>query len=114
MARSPGRSPRILLLELLRSGRLSSPERRLIVGILSWILFGLLAGVIGKLLMPGSDPGGGMVTILLGICGALVGGFIGTLLGFGSVSGFNVASLAVAVAGAMVLLLLYRAVKKAA
>ena len=84
------------------------------MGILSWILFGLLAGAIGKFLMPGADAGGGIVTILLGICGAVLGGFIGTFLGFGSVSGFNLASLAVAVAGAMVLLLLYRATKKVA
>jgi uncharacterized membrane protein YeaQ/YmgE (transglycosylase-associated protein family) len=84
------------------------------MGILSWILFGLIAGAIGKFLIPGNDPGGWIVTTLLGICGAVVGGFIGTFLGFGSVSGFNMASFAVAVAGAMVLLLIYRMVRKAA
>ena len=51
------------------------------MGILSWILFGLVVGVIAKLLMPGRDPGGFIVTILLGIAGALVGGFIGRAMG---------------------------------
>ena len=51
------------------------------MGILSWILFGLVVGVIAKLLMPGRDPGGFIVTILLGIAGALVGGFVGQALG---------------------------------
>ena len=52
------------------------------MGILSWILFGLVVGVIAKLLMPGRDPGGFIVTILLGIAGALFGGFIGRAMGF--------------------------------
>ena len=52
------------------------------MGILSWILFGLVVGVIAKLLMPGRDPGGFIVTILLGIAGALIGGFVGRALGF--------------------------------
>ena len=52
------------------------------MAILSWILFGLVVGVIAKLLMPGRDPGGFIVTILLGIAGALVGGFVGRALGF--------------------------------
>ena len=82
------------------------------MGILSWIVFGLIAGAIGKFLMPGADPGGWIVTILLGICGAVVGGYIGTMLGFGTVTGFNLASLAIAVIGAMILLLIYRAFRK--
>ena len=82
------------------------------MGILSWILFGLLAGAVAKFLMPGDDPGGIVVTVLLGIAGAVIGGFIGTRFGFGSVSGFDVRSLLVAVGGTMILLVAYRVVKK--
>jgi uncharacterized membrane protein YeaQ/YmgE (transglycosylase-associated protein family) len=60
------------------------------MGILSWILLGLIVGVLAKLIMPGKDPGGFVVTILLGIAGAFVGGHVGNFLGFGSVSGFDV------------------------
>ena len=59
------------------------------MGILSWILFGLIAGIVAKWLMPGRDPGDFIVTILIGIAGAVVGGFIGTPLGFGDISGFD-------------------------
>ena len=52
------------------------------MGILGWILFGLIAGVIAKLIMPGRDPGGFIVTILLGIAGAVIGGFVGRAMGF--------------------------------
>ncbi len=79
------------------------------MGILAWIVFGLIAGAIAKLLMPGRDPGGWIVTILLGIAGALVGGFIGgALWGSAGVTGFNLSSFGLAVAGAIVLLVLYR------
>lgn len=78
------------------------------MGILAWILFGLIAGVIAKLLMPGKDPGGFIVTILLGIAGALLGGFIGSALGFGGVEGFDFGSFVIAVLGAILLLILYR------
>jgi len=79
------------------------------MGILAWILFGLIAGVIAKLIMPGKDPGGFIVTILLGIAGALIGGFIGSALGFGGVDGFNFGSFLIAVVGAILLLVIYRA-----
>ena len=82
------------------------------MGILTWVLFGLVAGVIAKFLMPGRDPGGLIITIVLGILGAVVGGFIGTRLGFGDVSGFNVRSMALAVGGAFLLLLIYRMVRR--
>lgn len=78
------------------------------MGILSWIILGLLAGILAKWLMPGRDGGGMIMTILLGIAGAFVGGWIGTRLGFGSVTGFNLGSLFTAVMGAMVLLFLFR------
>ncbi|SPJ34412.1 GlsB/YeaQ/YmgE family stress response membrane protein [Kushneria phyllosphaerae] len=82
------------------------------MGIIAWIIFGLIAGAIAKFLMPGKDPGGFIITIIIGILGAVVGGWIGTALGFGSVDGFNFGSFVVAVVGALVLLFLYRVVKK--
>jgi uncharacterized membrane protein YeaQ/YmgE (transglycosylase-associated protein family) len=68
--------------------------------------------VIAKLIMPGKDPGGFIITILLGIAGAFVGGLIASALGFGSVTGFDIRSLAIAVGGAVLLLVIYRVVKK--
>ena len=82
------------------------------MGIIAWIVFGLLAGIVAKLIMPGRDPGGLIVSLILGVLGAIVGGWIGTALGFGSVDGFNIGSFAVAVIGALVLLFLYRVVRK--
>lgn len=82
------------------------------MGIISWIVFGLIAGALAKLILPGDDPGGFIVTILLGIAGALIGGFIGTSLGFGDITGFNFASFLIAIAGAIVLLLIYRMMKR--
>lgn len=73
---------------------------------LGWILFGLIVGVVAKLLMPGRDPGGFIITILLGIAGALVGGFLGRALGLygpGQSAGFIMALI-----GAVILLALYR------
>lgn len=80
------------------------------MGILTWIVFGLVVGVIAKLLMPGRDPGGFIVTILLGIAGALLGGFIGRAMGFyGPNQG---AGWIVSILGAIVLLILYRLVAR--
>ena len=78
------------------------------MGILLWIAMGLLAGVLAKWIMPGTDPGGIIVTTLIGIGGAIVGGMIGTALGFGSVTGFDVRSLVIATGGAVALLYGYR------
>jgi uncharacterized membrane protein YeaQ/YmgE (transglycosylase-associated protein family) len=78
------------------------------MGILSWIILGLVVGILAKWIMPGRDPGGMIITILLGIAGAFVGGFIGSALGLGTVTGFNLGSLALATAGAIVLLWVYR------
>ena len=74
------------------------------MGLLSWILMGLVVGILAKWIMPGPDPGGILMTILLGIAGAFVGGLIGSQVGLGSVSGFNVGSLALAVGGALLIL----------
>ena len=76
------------------------------MGILGWILFGLVVGIVAKLVMPGRDPGGIIITILLGIGGALLGGFIGQALGLyqtGEPAGFIGATL-----GAILVLWVYR------
>jgi uncharacterized membrane protein YeaQ/YmgE (transglycosylase-associated protein family) len=82
------------------------------MGILSWILFGLVVGVIAKLLMPGRDPGGFIVTILLGIAGALVGGFIAWALGLGDPIDefFDLSTWIAAVIGALIILWIWNAV----
>jgi uncharacterized membrane protein YeaQ/YmgE (transglycosylase-associated protein family) len=80
------------------------------MGILSWIILGAIAGTIGKLIMPGNDPGGFIITIVLGIAGALVGGFIASALGFGGVNGLNIWSIVIAILGAILLLFIYRLV----
>ncbi|MCC7009973.1 MAG: GlsB/YeaQ/YmgE family stress response membrane protein [Acidobacteria bacterium] len=75
-------------------------------GILGWIVFGLIVGVVAKLLMPGRDPGGMIVTILLGIVGAVLGGFLGRAMGLygpGDPAGFIMS-----LVGALILLFLYR------
>jgi uncharacterized membrane protein YeaQ/YmgE (transglycosylase-associated protein family) len=77
------------------------------VGILLWIVFGLIAGAIARFLMPGKAAGGIVVTIILGIVGAVVGGYVGTLLGFGDIDGFDLRSLALAVGGGILVLLVY-------
>ena len=76
------------------------------MGILTWILFGLVVGIIAKLLMPGKDPGGFIVTILLGIAGALLGGFIGRAMGFYGEN--DAAGWIVSILGAILLLAIYR------
>lgn len=73
---------------------------------------GLIAGVLAKFLLPGPDPGGFIVTILIGIAGAVVGGWIGTKADIGSVGGFDIKSIAIATGGSVLLLLAYRMLKK--
>lgn len=79
-----------------------------IMNFIAWIIFGLLAGMVAKIIMPGEDPGGIFVTILIGVAGAFVGGFLGNIFGFQEVSGFNFPSFVTAVIGSLVLLLGYR------
>ena len=81
------------------------------MGILSWIIFGLIAGILAKRITPGKDGGGFIVTVILGIIGAVVGGWISTLFGLVKVDGFNFGSFAVAVIGALVVLFIYRKIK---
>ena len=77
------------------------------MGILAWIVMGLIVGAVAKLIMPGKDPGGIFITIGLGIAGAFVGGFLGSFMGLG-ITGFNLGSMALATGGAIVLLIGYR------
>jgi len=81
------------------------------MGILSWILFGLIAGALAKFIMPGKDPGGIIVTILIGIVGGLLGGWLSSsVFGAQGVSGFNLMSFVWAVIGSLILLAVYRLV----
>ena len=82
------------------------------MGILTWILGGLVAGLIAKFIMPGRDPGGIFVTILIGIAGGMVGGFISSRLGYGDVTEFNIPSIIIAVLGSLLLLFLYRMIRR--
>lgn len=82
------------------------------MSILGWILFGLIAGALAKWIMPGEDPGGCIVTILIGIAGAMVGGWIATRLGYGAVNEFDFRNMVVAVLGAVLLLWVYRLVTR--
>jgi len=81
------------------------------MGIISWLIFGLLAGVLAKVVMPGRDSGGLIFTILLGILGSALGGWIGTQLGWGTVRGFDLRSLGLAILGGVVILAIYRALR---
>jgi uncharacterized membrane protein YeaQ/YmgE (transglycosylase-associated protein family) len=79
------------------------------MGILGWIVLGLIAGAIAKLIMPGDDPGGIIVTMLLGIVGAVIGGFLGSrIFGIGLQTFWNLQTWIVAIIGSLILLLIYR------
>ena len=80
------------------------------LGILSWLVFGLIIGIIAKLLMPGRDPGGFIITILLGIAGALLGGFLGRAMGFYGPN--ESAGWITSIIGAIILLVIYRMIAK--
>ena len=80
------------------------------MGILSWILLGLVAGALAKAIRPGRDPQGCIVTMIIGIIGAVVGGWIATRLGWGTVDGFNLYSILVATGGAVLALFIWAAI----
>jgi uncharacterized membrane protein YeaQ/YmgE (transglycosylase-associated protein family) len=79
-----------------------------IIAIIGWIIIGLIAGALAKLVMPGDDPGGIFITIILGIAGALVGGFLAGLIGIGG--GGTIWTIIIATIGAIILLAIYRAI----
>jgi uncharacterized membrane protein YeaQ/YmgE (transglycosylase-associated protein family) len=82
------------------------------MGIISWIFLGLIAGALAKFIMPGKDPGGFFVTILIGIVGGVVGGYLGTMVGFGKIESFDLGGIMIATIGALLTLIVYRMVKK--
>ena len=77
------------------------------MGIISWIILGLIAGALAKWLMPGDDGGGWIATMGLGIAGAFVGGWVGSFIGLGPATGINLGSMATATFGALILLFVY-------
>lgn len=79
-----------------------------VMGLISWIVMGALAGLLAKFLIPGKDPKGCVITPLIGIVGAVIGGFVATKLGYGGISGFDLRSFVVATLGAVVFLLALR------
>ena len=81
-------------------------------GLFSWILMGLVAGVLGKFLLPGRDPGGLVMTIIIGILGGMLGGWIGTKAEIGTVNDFSLQSVGLATGGSILLLILYRMFNK--
>ena len=85
------------------------------MNIIAWIIVGLIGGALAKLLMPGKDPGGLIITIVLGVAGAILGGFLSIALGVGNgVDDFDVGTIVLAVVGAMILLAGYRLVAQRA
>ena len=81
------------------------------MGILAWIVLGLIVGALAKWIMPGNDPGGLLITIVIGIVGAMIGGFLSSALGMGDVTGINLGSIVIATLGSLVLLFGYRRIK---
>lgn len=82
------------------------------MGIISWIVLGLIAGALAKLIMPGKDGGGILITIVLGIAGAIVGGWLGAFFGLGTTGGFSFGSIITATLGALLILYVYKKIKK--
>lgn len=81
------------------------------MGILSWIILGLIAGALAKLIMPGDQKGGCILTSILGMAGGVVGGWLGsTFFGWGSMNAFDFRSLGIAIIGSLILLLGFRLV----
>jgi uncharacterized membrane protein YeaQ/YmgE (transglycosylase-associated protein family) len=87
------------------------PEFAMMNGFL-WLVLGLLAGALARFFLPGKDKMGCLLTVLVGVAGAYLGGFLATLLGFGGFRGFDVYSLIVATLGAVLLLVVFRILRK--
>jgi uncharacterized membrane protein YeaQ/YmgE (transglycosylase-associated protein family) len=85
------------------------------LNIIAWLIVGLVGGALARLLMPGRDPGGIIITVVLGIAGALLGGFLSVALGVGNgVDDFDIGTIALSVVGAMILLAGYRLIAREA
>jgi len=81
------------------------------MGFLTWLFFGLVVGLLARFLVPGREPGGCLMTVVIGIVGAAIGGWIGTQLGWGRIDGFDLRSMGLAILGSIVLLLVLRAIR---
>ncbi|MGL5812587.1 MULTISPECIES: GlsB/YeaQ/YmgE family stress response membrane protein [Aeromonas] len=81
------------------------------MGFITWIVLGLIVGILAKWIMPGKDGGGFFMTVILGVIGAMVGGYVSTLLGMGDVTGFNLPSIIIATVGALIVLFIYNKVR---
>lgn len=82
------------------------------MGILSWIILGLLAGLIARAIRPGKDPGGWIAAIIIGLLGAVVGGWIGSALGWGAVNEFSIRTLLLSTGGAVIVLWIFSLFRK--
>lgn len=82
-----------------------------VMGFMTWIVLGLIVGILAKWIMPGKDGGGFIMTVILGVIGAMVGGYVSTLLGMGTVNGFNLPSILIATVGALMVLFIYNKVR---
>lgn len=82
------------------------------MGIISWIVMGLIVGSLAKFVLPGRDPGGIIVTIIIGISGSFIGGILSSIFGSGRVAGFNIRNIITSVIGAIILLIGYRIVRR--
>ncbi len=83
-----------------------------VIAILTWVIMGLIVGFLARFIMPGRQRGGIIITVLLGIGGALLGGYLGSALGIGTVSGFDIKSILIATGGAILILLLFRLIRR--
>jgi uncharacterized membrane protein YeaQ/YmgE (transglycosylase-associated protein family) len=100
--------PARVLEDTLGHRRATMKEARMLGALIFWIIVGLIAGALAKFIMPGDDPGGFIITILLGVAGAIVGGFLASLIGIGG--GGTIWTIIIATIGAIILLAIYRAV----
>ncbi|MFA6701452.1 MAG: GlsB/YeaQ/YmgE family stress response membrane protein [Dysgonamonadaceae bacterium] len=82
------------------------------MGILSWIILGLIAGAVAKAFRPGKDPGGLIITIIIGIIGAIVGGAIGSLFGWEGINEFSLRTLLLAIGGSIIVLAIYASLRR--
>lgn len=82
------------------------------MGFLSWILLGFIAGALAKFIMPGKDPGGCLITTIIGVVGAVVGGYLATMAGYGKIESFDLGGIFLATLGAIVLLIVYRVIRR--
>ena len=83
-----------------------------VIAVLTWVVLGLIVGLLARFIMPGRQRGGLIITVLLGIGGALLGGYLGSALGIGTVSGFDIKSLLIATGGAILILLVFRLLRR--